>query len=291
MRYTLSKFITLLLARLYILTVSNNKNESTLNKIFTLISTIFFLNAFSQKDIKLMEYTSSECEEVYFENINRINTRIINTESSNGISSINVFTKTNCNDTEIGEIEIKGDTSNLIYHIKGYYLEPVTKTIINNDSIQVTEKFTYIEETSECDCAYKLNYKIKNLDLDNYIITLNGRRIEKSEHQFKVLKDKPTFEIVKGDTINLIDIYGLKQKLHIKYRKDGKLHSKVYYENGEKVSGLAMVFYDFKDFDRVETFIENKKFTKRKYYSKGKLIKTCDTEGDFEEGTNCTFEK
>ncbi len=123
------------------------------------------------------------------------------------------------------------------------------------------------------------------------MITLNGKKIEKSEHKFKVRRDKPTFEIIKGDTINFIDIYGLKQKLHIQYRKDGKLISKLYFKNGEKISGLARVFYDFYGFDKAEAYMENGKYTKRKYYSKGKLIKTCDTMGDFDEDTKCVYHK
>ncbi len=116
---------------------------TVLKKAFTLLLIFIFLNSYAQEKIELVQYTSSECEEIYFENINKINTRIIDTESINGISSINIFTKTNCDNTEIGEIEIKKDTLNLIHHTKGYFLEPVTTTIVENDSIKVIEEITY----------------------------------------------------------------------------------------------------------------------------------------------------
>ncbi|MBA6155184.1 hypothetical protein H3Z83_01415 [Tenacibaculum sp. S7007] len=262
-----------------------------MKKIFTLLLIFTFSSSYSQEKIKLVEYTSSKCEEIYFENINKVNSRIINKELINDILNISVLTTTSCDNTEIGEIEVKNDTLNLIHHTKRDFIEPITKIIVKNDSIQVIEKATHIEEITECECVYKLNYLIKNIELEKFIVTLNSKIIEESEHQFKIKRDKATFEIVKGDTINLIDIYGLKQKLHIKYRKDGKLISKLYFKDGEKISGLARVFYDFFGFDKAETYIEKGKFTKRKYYNKGKLIKTCDTMGGFEEDTKCVYQK
>lgn len=245
------------------------------------------LTGTSQTKIELLNYNSSECVEgVYYPNLNKFQNRILEIEKTDDFHLYNIFVVANCSKTQKGEIELKKDTLNLVFRgTREYRVYKETK----NDSIEiVTEE--WIEEVADCDCAFNLTYKIKGLINKDYIITLNNKIIPKTKHRFKIRKDKPSFKIVNNDTINYIDIYGLKQGLHIHNRTDGKQYSRIEYVDDEKVSGLTNTHYNFNGFDKVETFMKNKKYTFRKYYKNSKLIKTCDTDGSFDEGTNCKYE-
>lgn len=241
----------------------------------------------SQTKVELLSYKSSECKEVFDENLYKLQDRIIAINKTDDFHVFDVFVVTNCSGTEQGEIKFKNDTLKLVFHATRECR--IIREKNNNSPDIIIEEC--IEEEADCDCAFNLSYKIKGLANKDYIITANGKKIIETEHKFKIKRKKPSFEIIDNDTINTIDIYGLKQGLHIKNKKDGRLLSKIVYKNGEKISGLVNVFYDFDGFYRIETYIQNKKYTKRKYYNKERLIKICDTRGGFEEGTNCIYEK
>ncbi len=258
------------------------------HKIFCLSLINLFLVSWSctfQTKLELLNYNSSECKEVYFKNLYKLQNRILGISKTDNFHIYNLFIVANCSSTEEGEIEIKNDTLNLVFHGKREHRVLKEK---KNDSIEiVTEE--WIEELADCNCAFNLTYKIKGLKNKDYIITANGKRIIKSEHKFKIRRKKPSFEIADNDTINYIDIYGLKQGLHIRNRKDGKLFSKINYLDDEKVSGLAKTYYDLNGFDKIDVFMENREFSISKYYKNGKLIKVCDNDGIFAEGTNCKY--
>ncbi len=256
--------------------------------LILIISSLMSLTCTSQSKVELLNYNSSECKEgIYYPNLYKFQNRILGINKTDDFHIYNIFIVANCSRTEKGEVELKNDTLNLIFH--GTRELRVFKEK-KNDSIEiVTEE--WIEEFADCDCAFNLSYKIKGLTNKDYTITVNGKEITKTDHRFKVRKKEPSFEIYKNDTINYLDIYGLKQGLHIHKRKDGKQYSRIEYVDDEKVSGLTNTYYDFEGFDKVETFMENRKYTIRKYYKSGKLIKICDTDGSFDEGTNCKYEK
>lgn len=262
-----------------------------LNKIFYISLINLFLvnfNCTSQLKIELINYNSSECKkEIYYPNLHKLQNRIIEINKEDDFHTYNIFAVANCSRTEKGEIELKNDTLNLTFH--GLREYKINKEKVNDSLDLVTEE--WIEEVADCDCAFNLSYKIKGLKNKDYTITLNGKKITESEHKFRVVRKNPTFSILNNDTINFVDIYGLKQGLHIYNRKDGKQYSRIIYSDDEKVSGLTNTHYNLDGFDKVETFMENKKHTFRKYYKNGKLIKTCETDGSFEEGTNCKYEK
>lgn len=242
----------------------------------------------AQSKVELMSYNSSECKEgIYYPNLHKLQNRILGINITDDFHLYNIFVVANCSSIEKGEIELKNDTLNLVFHgIREHRVFREKK----NDSIEiVTEE--WIEEIADCNSAFNLSYKIKGLINKNYIIIVNGEKITKTDHRFKIRKNEPSFKISKNDTINYVDIYGLKQGLHIHNRKDGKQYSRIEYIDNEKVRGLTNTHYNFEGFDKVETFMENRKYTFRKYYKNGKLIKTCNTDGSFNEGTNCKYEK
>lgn len=233
---------------------------------------------------QLIAYTSSECQDdLYFKNLRRVNNRIMELHSTEAFQEYNIYVVTNCDRTTKGAIEFKNDTLHLIHHGERTYH---TETIQRSDSItEVTE--VMIEELTDCDCAYELNYKISGLKSDRYPVTLNGKTLTKSDHKYKVVYENPKFKIVENDTINFIDIYGLKQGLHKSYRRDGKLLWAINYTDGEPISGITKIRYNTDGYDRIEMHMEHKKHTKRNYYKQEKLVKSCDTEGFFDDDTNC----
>lgn len=234
---------------------------------------------------QLISYSSSECEEIYYQNRRKVQNRILNHTITDSSQVYKVFVATNCERTAEGEIEFINDTLKLRHHGVWEFSEEIEKI---NDSITIVTEIR-IEELVECDCAYELVYEISGLKTQPQIVTLNGETITNTKHKYKVRRKAPKFDVVDNDTINLIDIYGLKQKTHVVLRPDGKLLSKIYYVDEKPMSGLAKVRYNTNGFDRIEMHLENGNYTKRIYYKNGKLFKTCDTEGAFEDDTNCFF--
>ncbi|WP_299126248.1 hypothetical protein [uncultured Winogradskyella sp.] len=258
-------------------------------KYLALISS-FFVNfsCNSESQPELLEYNSSECqEEIYFENLYKLQNRILEINKDNDYHLYKIFAVANCIGTQEGEIELKNDTLNLNFH--GKRERRIYKEKQSDSTEIITEEWT--EPRADCDCVFNLSYKISGLENKDYVIILNGKKITQSKHKFKVIRKRPAFSVIDNDTINFVDIFGLKQGLHIHNRKDGKQYSRIEYVNDEKVNGLTNTHYNFEGFDKVETFMKNRKYTIKKYYKNGKLIKTCDTDGSFDEGTNCKYEK
>lgn len=262
--------------------------EQTIRAYIVFInSLIFSFSCFSQTAPELLSYNSSECKNVYFKNLYKLQNRIISINKTDDSHTYNLFVIANCSSTEIGEIELKNDTLNLVFHGLREYKTYKEK---KNDSTEIIVE-EWIEELADCDCAFDISYEIKGLGSKKYTTTINEKKITKSEHKFKIVRKKSVFEINNKDTINYVDIYGLKQGIHIRNRKDGKLFSKINYLDNEKISGLAKTYYNLDGFDKIEVFMKKKEFTVSKYYKNSELIKICDTDGIFADGTNCKFLK
>ncbi len=244
--------------------------------------------AISQSKAELIDFHSSECEGVYYENIRRLQNRIVEIDKTEEYHLYKIFVVTHCGGTEQGRVILKNDTLNLSY------IGTIKKEIVVvervNDSIEIVRE-EWAETIADCDCAFSLSYSIKGMEDKDYVVLANGKRIYQTQHKYKITRRKPSFDVVGNDTINYVDIYGLKQGLHVYNKKDGKPHGRIVYKDNQKISGLAATYYDFDGYEKVETFMEHGEYTIRKYYNNGKLIKTCDTDGTFDEGTNCTYDK
>ena len=228
----------------------------------------------------LVSFLSSECldEQISFED-NKLKNRIISESISDTIHNYNIFVITNCSFASIGGFELKRDTIHLKY--KG---RSRIETYKINDSTEITEEVTPM---ADCDCAFELNYKIKGLKNNKYVIKANDKIISKSKHKYQYLYE-PKYEIVKNDTINYYNIYGFKEGLHIERRND-RVISKLTFKNGVPQDGLYHRRYHKNGNVKEETLMSNEKFTtKKQYNSSGKLIKECEIEYfDFDEGINC----
>lgn len=242
----------------------------------------------AQNKARLVKFESSECLNENISEKNYIN-RILNSKIGTNYHNYEIFIVTNCSWASTGSLQVKGDTLNLLY---GGTPTEKTITIKKTDTGRTETIKESIVEVSTCDCAFNLKYKIKGLNNRKYIITANDSIIRQTKHKYKIVQSKPVFDIINKDTINYLDIYGLKQGLHIHNRKDGKKYARIEFIDNEKVSGLTNTFYNsagFEGYEKVENYMENKKYTIRKYYNKGKVVKECDIEGCFEDGTNCKY--
>jgi hypothetical protein len=216
-------------------------------------------------------------------NRRKIQNRILSHTITDSSQVYKVFVATGCDRTAKGEIKFINDTLKLRYH---NFIKVSEELIKVNDSVSEVKE-TYIEEVVECDCAYELIYEISGLNKQPKVVTLNDEIITNTKHKYKIRLKAPIFKVVNKDTINLVDIYGLKQKTHMSYRKDGQLFSNLFYVDGQAMTGLASIRYNVNGFDRVEIHKENGNYTKRNYYKNEKLVKVCDTEGAFDDDTNC----
>ncbi len=233
----------------------------------------------------MIDFNSSECLNENIGERNYLN-RIVEHSISEDIHNYEIFVVTNCSRASEGEVELKNDTLNLIYH--GYRK---TDTIIENktDSTETLVITEWVEEYADCDCAFNLKYKIKGLKNMKYVVLANNKPIQKTEHKYPV-KQKPAFDIIDNDTINYIDIYGHKQGLHIWRLNDNRIYAKINFKDNVKFSGLSSTKYNFDEFEKIEIYMDQGEYTKMKYYKNGEVFKICDTEGVFfEEGTNCIY--
>lgn len=254
------------------------------NFILVLVISGFSISCQHKIDSKpeLIDFNASECQEGSTStNLYRLINRIQDIKIENEFHTYEIFVVANCSRASNGGIEIKNDTLNLKYE----------GTPIITESRE-TEEHLIVESVvieSDCDCGFVLTYKIKGLPAKDYVIAANGKIISQTPHKYRIVRDEPKFDVVKNDTINLTDIYGLKQGLHIYNLPDGTLFRKVNFIDNEMITGLVRVNYKFDGFDKVETYMKDKNYTKRRYYNRGVLIKECDTDGTFDEGTNCKY--
>lgn len=262
--------------------------QSRARVLITAVVCLASITSKAQVEIpKLIKYSSSECEEFHFGNRRNIQNRILSHTIIGDSQVYNVFVATNCDRTAKGEIKFVNDTLKLRYHNFIKVSEDIIKV---NDSVsEMTE--IHIEEVVECDCAYELRYEISGLKAQPKVVTLNDEIIIKTKHKYKVRHKAPRFDIVNNDTINCIDVYGLKQKYHLTYRPDGRLLTKMFFKDNQQMSGLSLVKYDNNGFERIELYKENGNYYKRKYYKNKKLVKVCDSQGAFDDNTNCILFK
>ncbi len=252
--------------------------------LLILIISCFTISCHCKIDSKpeLIDFNSSECQEgSNSTNLYRLVNRIQDIKIENEFKTYEIFVVANCSRASNGGIEMKNDTLNLKYE----GIPIITES-------RETEEHIIVESVvveSDCDCGFVLTYKIKGLPTKDYVVVANGETISQTPHKYRIVRDKPKFDVVNNDTINLIDIYGLKQGLHIFNLQDGRLYRKINFIDNEMTTGLASVGYNFEGFDMVETYMKDKNYTKRKYYNRGVLIKECDTDGTFDEGTNCEY--
>jgi hypothetical protein len=138
--------------------------------------------AFAQKaKVKLHSFHNSTCDQE--SDPDRLRTRIISKVLVNGILTIHVATTATC------------------------CVDFVPKTKYAKGVLDLD--FLETGEPCECGCCYEFVYEISGIKNSEVKITFMGKQIEQSYEKYKTYP--VSFRIFKGDTINYVDKYGLRQ--------------------------------------------------------------------------------
>ena len=142
------------------------------------------------KGYELLSFTMSDCDKNSYDPYRQLD-RVVYSQYNNDTLDIEISFPDLCCAKYLGEIEIQGDTLNLIKQNKG--------------------------GSCGCMCCYSVHYRIKTkLYNDNQPLKLNGKSIDRTGNVYPPIPIK--FDIdLDGDTINLYDKYGVPQGMHKTY--------------------------------------------------------------------------
>lgn len=169
--------------------------------------------------IQIIESSATECLEESGAT-DRLLTRIIESQFSNGILEVRIGTTEACCQTLTPIADYRSgygpipDTLNLGYSTNGILCE--------------------------CDCYYELSYKIKGLPNADYNVLFNGGPITYSFEKYRTFPVK--FKILEADTINVVDKFGLRRGVwildstmvsnHYYFENDIHIRETVLFDNG-----------------------------------------------------------
>lgn len=231
--------------------------------LILLLSSSLFSSSQDNPDIKLVKFEPSECtDEVHAYNLNN---RIVSIEKHADTTIVEVSVKANCCISINPSIHSNLDTIDLVYND----LKP--DTIINQ-----LDTFLTIEEECECLCCFNFRFYLMGLDNDSFTYKTDNQIIEFSKHRYKVIQ-KPFFKIVDGDTINKVDIYGMKQGLHNYFDSKNRQFRSVIYKDDRLISGLLRRSYTEEGSTILEHYqLKGGSFKTVFFNNKGVAFKECE---------------
>ena len=154
---------------------------------------------------ELLRIEESECDKS--SDPYRIKKRIISKSYDRDTLNITVATSANCGGNFYANLEVKGDTLNLL--------------------------FDQLGELVYCSCCFSLSYKIKLPNKNDFKFMLNNQLIDISDDIY--WKDPIKFEVEPdGDTINYVNEYGCYLGVHKYYTKKGKIKALCKYDKVPK---------------------------------------------------------
>ena len=158
-----------------------------------------------QKGVKLIALKSNDCDHnSTWDVINRLQNRIIENSQKEDTLTLRIATVAECCRDFMGEVELKnGDTLNLIYTPYG--------------------------RACDCNCCFELEYKIVTKMNKDFKYQLNDKPIFLTHERYKTTPVQ--FEILMGDTINLVDKYGMRQGYWKQKNEKGQITLEGYYFN------------------------------------------------------------
>ncbi len=152
-----------------------------MNRLALIIFSLATIIARSQTPtVHVFAFTNSTCEQI--DEYHQLRTRIISKSFSNGILTVQIGDMATCCATFLPRATLKNGVLNLDFEETG--------------------------TLCECSCCYEFFYQIKGVD-DQVKITFRNKEIEFSTEKFKTFPI--TYKVLRGDTINFRDRYGLKQ--------------------------------------------------------------------------------
>lgn len=147
-----------------------------------------------QTKVALLKWTSLPCDNTTYDP-DRLQNRITNLTSQNGITSITVNFSDNCCARFKPVIEFKDNKLLLLP-----YLE-------------------YTANYCLCNCCFSINFEIQGLENKNYEIYFKDEKVELSFNHYKTVE--PSQEIYNGEIINRVNKYGFKEGKWIDFYENG----------------------------------------------------------------------
>lgn len=202
-----------------------------------LITILFIGQVFGQKTdrVRLVESNQSACDQT--SDAYRIKARIVSLEHLNDTLAIEIGFAATCCLEYIPNIKYTADTLYISYSTKG--------------------------NACSCICCYSFSHKLKGVKSSKLTVKLYSEIIELSTEKYRTYS--PTYTLIKGDTINLKDKYGLKQGI---WTTAGSSFMK--YED-DIISQWGHIYNDLKIKDEYDT--KTKIF--REFHANGKISKEC----------------
>jgi hypothetical protein len=165
----------------------------------------------TSKEIELIEFNQSACDKT--SDPYRLKSRIISLSHKSDTLQIEIGFAATCCIDYVPKIKFLADTLFFSYDAKDE------------------------DGGCFCICCYSFIHKIKGIPSKNIIVKLYEEVIELSDEKYKTFP--PTYTIVRGDTVNIKDKYGLKQGTWVneisftRYKNDRILSWGRFYENGK----------------------------------------------------------
>ncbi|MCG8329708.1 MAG: hypothetical protein MI974_18580 [Chitinophagales bacterium] len=216
--------------------------------------------------IDLIQISSSGCSNMPEAGVSRFIDRIKQIETYEDSVEISVALREECCVNFIAEIQVKdNDTLNLIYKKTGI--------------------------PCKCICLYELIYTLslgdgKTINPGKTNFQINGRSILLSKEKYQTYPIR--FDLFNGDTINLIDKYGMRQGYWLlkdslnRIRLEGTYHNEkdAYYESHETIGLTGKIvksYYQNTHQVAVEYYLKNgfDWYVFRRYDESGKVIEEC----------------
>jgi hypothetical protein len=190
----------------------------------------FFLssNYAEAQKIELLDYVLYPCEESHYIASGYYQERIIEDSLISDTLTLLIATTMNCGSGDVAYIRVSEDS----IHLYSDFLDSIPNTDNKGDTISWREAESY-----DCTCCFTLEYIIKGISHNHYVVTINDKVIEQ-------LPNKYIFPLINdfGDTTVFIDQEGYFHRRN--YNSLGELYSerkenseysnnKLYYKNGQ----------------------------------------------------------
>lgn len=211
----------------------------------------------------LINISSEDCDhDKYWEVLPRLKERIIEMEVNEDTLNIVIGTIAECCRKFLGEIEIRNDTINLLYTEHG--------------------------NVCECVCYYHIRYQVliskEKFKASIYQFMLKNEEVEITDEKYKTYPIK--YDIYYGDTINLVDKYGMNQGYWIQKDSFERVKLEGYFKNdkdkyyGGRYSGFIgradIVYYGESKKIKTENFrVGYELLIRRDFYKSGNLRREC----------------
>ncbi len=214
-----------------------------MKKLLSLILIVLLINNVLGQEsnkIELIEFNQSQCDNT--SDPYRIKPRIISINHFKDTLDLEIGFAYTCCVELIPNLNYNADTLNITYNVKDGSIE------------------------CSCICCYSFEHKIKGINSNNVTIKLFNQIIEISNEKYKTYTEE--FKIVKKDTVNRKDKYGLKQGIWITTKSNNYMS----YKDNNLIKWGEL----YKKM-RIKTEYEGTTNLVREFYKNGQLKKQCKT--------------